>query len=108
VPSDERNHEYYIEKIFRLDFTGVYPQLFVFLERIASLQKILRVDGFDIKPVGPQNQKYVEIGGSLRILAYRYSGSRADEIGTGGAPAPASTGGANPAAKAPPAGEEGQ
>lgn len=94
APVNEAQQEFYTEKIFKLEFSGVYAQLYVFLQRIASLQKILRVDGLEMTPRGPQNQKYVEIGGSLYVLAYRYSGTKADEIGTSSpspAPAPAST-----------------
>jgi Tfp pilus assembly protein PilO len=97
-PAEERKQEYFTEKVFKLNFTGVYVQLMVFLERVSNLHQILRVDGFNIKPSGPQDIKYIEIAGTLDILAYRYSGTAADSIGTDpvpsqpASPQPASTG----------------
>ena len=79
-PIGTKAHEYYTEQVFDLNFRGVYVQLLVFLERISKIDRILRVDTFDIKRVGANDQSYVEIEGKVQIKTFRYLGSKADEV----------------------------
>ncbi|OFZ78787.1 MAG: hypothetical protein A2583_09665 [Bdellovibrionales bacterium RIFOXYD1_FULL_53_11] len=86
--------EFYIEQPFEMAFHGVYVQLVVFLERIASSQKITRVDNFSIKSVGSSLSKYVELDGTVELKVYRYLASKADELAKSGQVAPAGQEGA--------------
>lgn len=79
-PGKERKEEFYFEQTFNFDFRGVFAQLLVFLDRVSSLQKIIKVDDFDIKPLSSKSSGPTLLTGKLRIKAYRYSGSKADEI----------------------------
>jgi len=81
APSKQVESEYYVERHFNLQFAGVYVQLMVFLDRLSNLKQILRVDSIRISPTGPQSARYVDLQGDLTILAYKYSGTDADQIG---------------------------
>lgn len=108
-PTESKKHEYYVEQAFDVSFRGVYLQTLVFLDRLASLERIIRVDNFDIKRQGSSLSQYVELGGTIQVKAFKYLGSKADDlVKTGGsvtangAPATAAPGAA-PAASAAPA-----
>lgn len=92
-PGELRETEYYDEQTFELEFNGVFVQLFVFLERLASVEKIIRVDDYQIKSVGSSSAPYVDLSGIIKLKTYRYKGSKADEIAKSGGSAPAPTGG---------------
>lgn len=72
-------NEYFDEQPFALEFHGVYAQLLVFLERLASLERIVRVDEFEIKRIGSTGP-YIDLEGKVKIKAYRYKGSKADDL----------------------------
>ena len=82
-PTETQTKEYYAEQIFDLNFKSVFPQLLVFLDKVASLQTIIRVDSFNIRRTGSSTAAHVELGGTLQLKTYRYLGSKADEIGKG-------------------------
>jgi Tfp pilus assembly protein PilO len=87
-PRDIKPKEYYAEHNFEMKFRGVYVQLFVFLDRLSQVQQIVRADDFSVKPIGSAMSRFVELEGTVRIKAYRYLGSKADEVAReGGAPA---------------------
>jgi type IV pilus assembly protein PilO len=104
-PEGRNAKEFYEEQIFTMGFRGVYVQLVVFLERMASVQNIVRVDSFDLKPRGSQTAEHVEIEGTVELKAYRYLASKADDIGrqgdskSGGATAPGGQAGQSGAKK---------
>jgi Tfp pilus assembly protein PilO len=76
--------EYYDEQPFELQFRGVYAQLLVFLERLSKMERNVRIDEFEIKRVGTSGP-YTDLEGKVKIRAYRYKGSRADDLArTGG------------------------
>ena len=83
-PTASKAYEYYFEQAFDLNFSCVYVQLVVFLERIASLEKIVRIDDLLIRRTGPSTSRYVELGGTLQLKAYKYLGSKADEVARAG------------------------
>lgn len=87
-PTEPKSYEYYLEQPFDLTFRGVYVQVLVFLERLANLDRVIRVDSFDIKRQGSSLAQYVDLGGVIRIKTYKYVGSRADEVSKSGAAAP--------------------
>jgi type IV pilus assembly protein PilO len=97
-PAEANNRENFGEQSFEYQFRGAYVQLLLFLDRIAKLQKIIRVENMSLRPVEAQQGKFTLLSGSLQIKAYRYIGSKADDVAksvTSGA-APAS-GGSKPA-----------
>jgi Tfp pilus assembly protein PilO len=79
-PTESKTSEFYAEQDFQLDFKCVYIQLLVFIEHLAQIERILRVDNVELKPVGPSTSNYVEIGGNIEIKSFRYVGTQADEI----------------------------
>ncbi|MGZ3687095.1 MAG: type 4a pilus biogenesis protein PilO [Bdellovibrionota bacterium] len=95
-PTDAKKSEYYIEQAFDLSFRAVYVQLVLFIERLSNVERIVRVDNFDIHRTGSSISPYVELGGTIQIKTYRYLGSKADDVakngGTGSTPpAPAAS-----------------
>lgn len=94
-PTESAKKEYYAEQAFDLAFKGVFVQLVVFFDRVANLQKIVRVENFALKPVSSSLSRYVELEGVVQLKVYRYIGSKADTLGT---PATLPTGTGAPAA----------
>lgn len=80
-PTKGTKHEYYAEQAFDLKFRGAFVQVVVFLDRLANMQKVVRVDNFEMKPFGSPTAKIVELQGTVEIKAYRYIGSKADDLG---------------------------
>ncbi len=99
-PQAPTKKDYYEEQPFEMGFRGVYVQLLVFLERLAQVQSIVRVENFDMKPISAPQAKYIELEGKVQIKAFKYLGTQADEIGKAmsqpkpGAPAAPPQGGA--------------
>lgn len=89
-PKDTHEEEYYVQQSFDLEFHGAFVQLVVFLERIANLERIIRVSDIKLKPMSGANDAYVLLDGGLRLNTYRYRGSKADDLGkeSGSTPAP--------------------
>jgi Tfp pilus assembly protein PilO len=79
--SNAKKEEYYTEHIYNLSFRGVYVQLLVFFERLATVQRLIRVDNFKLKPVSASNGRYVELEGVVELKAYNYELSNADKLG---------------------------
>jgi type IV pilus assembly protein PilO len=79
-PSAAMSKEFYAEQPFDFSFRGVYVQLMAFLDHMANIQKIVRVDNFSVKPVSSSSSRYVELEGTVQIKAYRYLTSKADSI----------------------------
>jgi Tfp pilus assembly protein PilO len=95
-PLIEKSENYYAYQGFQVDFRGVYVQLLVFLERLSTVERIVRIETLNAAPTsaGAASSPYVELSGSLEVKAYKYVGSDADRLGrsTEATPAPASTG----------------
>jgi Tfp pilus assembly protein PilO len=85
----EKSQEFYAEKSFDYTFRGVYVQLLVFFERMSNLQKIVRVDNFEFKPLTKGSARYVELEAKVQVKAYRYLASKADQLGRDKPDAPA-------------------
>jgi Tfp pilus assembly protein PilO len=81
-PQSSSQNELYAEHPFKLVFRGVFVQFLVFMERIANLQKIVRVDQFDVGPArsARTSQALVELEGNLELKVYRYLSTSADSI----------------------------
>lgn len=83
VPAPKSAKEYYYEYPVDLKFRGIYAQVYSYLSRLSSLQRIVRVERFEMKPVGAASSKYVELEGSLEVKTFSYVGSKADQVGKG-------------------------
>lgn len=79
-PGASSEKEFYVEQIFEMSFKGVFVQLLVFLDRLAILNTIVKPDAFEIKPIGSNTANYVEIEGKMQLKAYRYLGTKVDEV----------------------------
>lgn len=89
-PTTSKVSEYYAEQTFELSYRAVYVQLLVFIERLSTVERIVRIESLDSKAVGSTDAPYVEIAGNIQLKAYKYIGSKADQLGKpdeGGAPA---------------------
>ena len=81
-PDTEIVRDYYVEVPFSLSVRGAFVQMLVFFDRIARFQQITKVGSFEMKPTGTAYTKYVELEGSMKVLAYKYKGTTADQIAT--------------------------
>ncbi len=81
-PGKKNQREYYLEQEFKLQVRGSYQQIVLFCARIAQLQRILRIEGFDMK-ISPNaiSSRAVTLAGNLSIRAYQYTLSKEDQIG---------------------------
>jgi Tfp pilus assembly protein PilO len=93
-PGATQKRELYVESAFELEFRGVFAQVVIFMQRLASAPRILKIENFMVEPtlgggattsVGSSNvaqssNKYVELKGTLQIIAYAYNASKADDI----------------------------
>ena len=74
TPAGEKQQELWVEQKFDVTYKGVYVQLLVFLQRMASVQKIIRTEDITIHPQANASARFVEIEGRLVLQTYRYSG----------------------------------
>lgn len=77
--------EFYAEQGFAISYHGSYRQMIAFFERLANLQRLVRVENYSIKiasvpPSGVLKPKQVELDAVTEVKTYSYIGSRADEI----------------------------
>lgn len=79
-PLEGARKEYYGQQEFLLQFRGVYAQLVGFLERVSTMQRIVRIDDFKMKPTSPASARYVMLEGEMKMKSFYYLGSRADEL----------------------------
>ncbi len=85
-PGKKDPKEYYLEQEFRLDIKGTYQQIVLFIQRVSSLQRILRVEAFTLKPVVSISPNSKIINAQLSVRAYQYTMSAEDKIGKEGKP----------------------
>lgn len=78
-PGIETTTENYVQRSFDLEVKGLYFKLLNFLQQMANSSKIIRIEDIDLVAPNP-TQKYVELNVKLKMLAYRYNASRADDI----------------------------
>lgn len=80
-PIKSTGFEYYVEHSFEISFKSAFAQLLVFLERLSTAEKIVRVDDFEIQQLSSTLSTVgsVDLAGKLILKAYSYKGSKADE-----------------------------
>jgi Tfp pilus assembly protein PilO len=102
-PGEPKPHSesFYTEHPFDLEFRSVYPQLLIYLNRLATMETIVRVDKFSVGSAGSPTAQFVELSGKIELKTYKYLLSTADEkaneLGKSAAATP--PGGAQPVAK---------
>ncbi len=79
--SGSKKQDFYTEHTYNLNFRGVYVQLLVLFERLASVQRVIRVDNFKLKPIAASSSRYVELEGIVEVKTYNYELSAADLLG---------------------------
>lgn len=98
-PGERERKEYYQEHPFQLEFTGVYIQVYRFLQDLAAVPMIVRVEEFSMKPIGTDSARYVPLRGTMKLAAFSYLKSEVDAL----APAGAGSGSAGPSPSSAPA-----
>ncbi len=79
-PGAKKEKEFYLEQEFRLTVRGTYVQVVTFLDRVAHLKRILRIEGFDLAPKNQSSSKYIISEAKLSVRAYQYAKSKADDL----------------------------
>ncbi len=79
-PKGSSEKEFYSETIFSFSYRGVFGQLLVFLQRLASTTEIVRIDEIDLKTSSSSSARFVEIKGDLEIRTYTYLTAKADAM----------------------------
>ena len=79
APTGKNQQEFYIEYEYGLKFKGLFAQLVGLMKRLSSVQTLVRVDDFEVTPSAPPTARYVELKGNIKIKAYRYAASAADQ-----------------------------
>ena len=51
-PTTSKTSEYYAEQTFQLSYRAVYVQLLVFIERLSTVERIVRIESLDSRSVG--------------------------------------------------------
>lgn len=86
-PEGSSAKEYYVEQTFSFRFKGLFPQLLSFVQRLANVTEIVRVDKLEVQSVASnQSEKFALVQGSLDIKTYKYIGTSADTMGNSDAP----------------------
>ncbi|MBI3544873.1 MAG: type 4a pilus biogenesis protein PilO [Deltaproteobacteria bacterium] len=79
-PELEKKNEYYVEVPFSVSLRGTYIHFMVFFDRVAKFQQVIRISDFKMSPTSNNLMKYVELDAEVKLVAYRYLGSAADDI----------------------------
>lgn len=80
-PGKRNTKDYYVEQEFKLNVRGNYFQLVLLAQRIAQLQRILRIESFTMKPAGAAGSRSgAQLDAQLSIRAYQYAPSREDSL----------------------------
>ena len=79
-PREGKEQEYYFQQDLELSVIGHYDQLLVFCQNLTTLNQLVRVEGFKIKPVGAGFEHSISLSANLSLRTYRYNRSKADHI----------------------------
>ncbi|MFN7684007.1 MAG: type 4a pilus biogenesis protein PilO [Oligoflexia bacterium] len=79
-PKPKADTEFYREFPFSLKFRGFYPQVVTFMGRIASMQRLVRLDQFKISPISSAAARFVELEGEVELKSFAYLASQADKV----------------------------
>jgi Tfp pilus assembly protein PilO len=79
-PLEETKRDFYAEQVFEFEFRGIFAQSMMFLERLTSLQKIIKSQSLYLKPISSQSDRFVELKGTVKVVAFSYLRSTADDL----------------------------
>lgn len=79
-PLGQEKGNFYLQQSFDLTFSGVYVQFMLFLDHIANLERIMRIENVELKRIGKPTDAYVEISGKIQVRSYSYLGTKADDL----------------------------
>lgn len=79
-PNVEVPRDLYVEQPFSMGIKGYYPQIWAFFDRLANVTQVVRVDRFELRPVGDQSSGRVLLQGELEVKLFRYLGAKADQL----------------------------
>ena len=80
-PGRKGPKEYYIEQEFKMMVRGTYVQMVLLAQRISQLQRILRIESFNFKPVkNAAGRPTGALDADISIIAYQYAMSNEDSI----------------------------
>jgi Tfp pilus assembly protein PilO len=82
-PGLRSQKKYYLEQEFKMNVTGTFAQVVHYFQRIAQLQRILRVEEFSMKPATVTNLSGNVLDSKLSIRAYQYTVSSEDQVAKG-------------------------
>ncbi len=84
-PGKKTQKEYYLEQEFKVDVRGNFQQILLFGARVAQLERILRIESYEMRPSPISlNPRAVTLGATLSVRAYQYTMGKEDQIGKGG------------------------
>ena len=80
-PANRTAKEFYIEQEFKLDTKGTFIQMVLFSQRVSQLQRILRIESFNLKTAAVPDPRISNLlDGQFTIKAYQYAASKEDEM----------------------------
>jgi Tfp pilus assembly protein PilO len=79
-PKGSVEKEFYMETTFAFSYRGIFAQLLIFLQRLASTTEIIRIADAEIKPNGTASDRFVEVKGDLEIKTYTYLSAKAEAM----------------------------
>ena len=80
-PGRKGPKENYIEQEFKMMVRGTYVQMVLLAQRISQLQRILRIESFNFKPVkNAAGRPTGALDADISIIAYQYAMSNEDSI----------------------------
>lgn len=83
-PAAAKMHQYYEEQGFDVSFSGVFVQLLVFLQSLATAERIIRIENLTASRTGSSVAQYVQLDGKVQVKVYRYVGGREDDVAKAG------------------------
>jgi Tfp pilus assembly protein PilO len=79
-PKGSAEKDVYLETIFSFNYRGIFGQLLVFLQRLASTSEIIHIGDIEIKTSSSSSGRFVEIKGDLEIRTYTYLPGKAEAM----------------------------
>jgi len=73
--------EFYVEQEFKMDIKGTFSQIVLFAQKISQLQRVLRIEAFELKPSVIANSRISnQLDAQCSIRAYQYAPGKEDVL----------------------------
>jgi Tfp pilus assembly protein PilO len=79
-PGKKTPREFYMEQEFSVEVRGTFQQIALFAMRVSKLQRILRIEAYNLRPDTSPTSKKSSVVAALSVRAYQYTLSNADNI----------------------------